>query len=265
VDLDESTGLRIDVSPGSIEARPVPSGDNADERVVELVSRLDQPVVVLVERAGAATDAVFGATLATYPEFLDLFATEAPASGVELTIAHMALLFSDLTGSTALYSRVGDAKAFGVVQEHFRSMGASVSQHGGAIVKTMGDAVMATFASELDAVDAAVDMLKRCHQEHASLGLSAKLGVHAGPCLAVRANERLDFFGTTVNVAARLQAQAHGGELVLDQELAARPEVAARLEALPQRRFSAALRGLEGDRRLVGFHAVGEARDKRLT
>jgi hypothetical protein len=188
VELQESTGLRIDVSPGSIDARAVPK-DGGAERIAELVSHLDQPVVVLVERTGTTSDAVFGSTIATFPEFLDLFATEAPASGVELTIAHMALLFSDLTGSTALYGRVGDAKAFGVVQEHFRSMGASVSAHQGAIVKTMGDAVMATFTSELDAIDAALDMLQRCHQEHASLGLSAKLGVHAGPCLAVRANE----------------------------------------------------------------------------
>jgi class 3 adenylate cyclase len=243
------------VSPGSIDARAVPK-DGGAERIAELVSHLDQPVVVLVERTGTTSDAVFGSTIATFPEFLDLFATEAPASGVELTIAHMALLFSDLTGSTALYGRVGDAKAFGVVQEHFRSMGASVSAHQGAIVKTMGDAVMATFTSELDAIDAALDMLQRCHQEHASLGLSAKLGVHAGPCLAVRANERLDFFGTTVNLAARLQAQAHGGELVLDEELATRPEVAAKLEGLAQRRFSATLRGLDGARRLIAIQVV---------
>ena len=59
-------------------------------------------------------------------------------------------------------------------------------------MKTMGDAVMASFASESDAVAAAIAMLERCHVHHGELGLSVKLGVCAGACLAVRANERLD-------------------------------------------------------------------------
>jgi class 3 adenylate cyclase len=86
-----------------------------------------------------------------------------------------------------------------------------------------------------------------------------KLGVHAGACLAVRANERLDFFGTTVNVAARLQAQAKAGELVVTEELAANPSVRALLEGRPRRPFEAALKGIAALQRLVGVSAVGPA------
>ena len=176
------------------------------------------------ERGGFDSDRVLGSVIATFPDFLDLFATEAPATGVELSIAHLALLFSDLTGSTALYEKVGDARAFAIVQEHFRDMTEAVVEHGGAVVKTMGDAVMATFTSPVDAVGAAIRMIERCRERHGELGLGAKLGVAAGPCLAVRANDRIDFFGTTVNMAARLQAKAEGGQIVVTEELCAHPE-----------------------------------------
>jgi class 3 adenylate cyclase len=83
-------------------------------------------------------------------------------------------------------------------------------------------------------------------------GLGVKIGVHAGPCLAVRANDRLDFFGTTVNLAARLQAQAHASEVVLTRESYDDPRVRALLEGMPARRFTAALKGIQAVQDLVG-------------
>jgi class 3 adenylate cyclase len=219
---------------------------------VVLSNTLAAPATVLVERAGWSADAVLGSVVATFPDFLDLFATEAPATGVELAISNLAVLFSDLTGSTALYERLGDARAFAIVEAHFREMEKAVAAHGGAVVKTMGDAVMATFASPVDAVRAAIAMVAANDAQHADLGLGVKLGVHAGACLAVRANERLDFFGTTVNLAARLQAQAKAGELVVTEELAAHPGVRALLDGRPRRPFEAALKGIAVLQRLVG-------------
>jgi class 3 adenylate cyclase len=124
------------------------------------------------------------------------------------------------------------------------------------VVKTMGDAVMASFPGPADAVRAAIAMVSANETRHAAEGLGVKIGVHAGPCLAVRANERLDFFGTTVNVAARLQAQARAGEVVLTEALAEHPAVAPLLSGRPRRAFEANLKGISAVQRLVGITLV---------
>lgn len=227
------------------------ASDNAG--LLRLVNRTSHRVTVLVERSQWSADAVLGSVIASFPEFLDLFATEAPASGVDLSIGSLALLFSDLTGSTALYQRVGDARAFAIVEEHFRIMERIVNEHDGAIVKTMGDAVMATFPTAAQAVAAALEMVVANDAAHGDLGLGVKLGVHAGPCLAVRANERLDFFGTTVNLAARLQGAAEGGHVVLTREIA--DEVSGVLGERPKRPFRAALKGISNEQELVTVDA----------
>ena len=259
VELAQGAGLRVAIGPRDVrgESVPVPSaseGATAEAQpMLTLASSSDQAAVLLLERGGFDSGAVLGSVIATFPDFLDLFASEAPATGVELSIAHLALLFSDLTGSTALYERVGDARAFAIVQEHFRDMTEVVALHHGAVVKTMGDAVMATFTSPLDAVEAAIRMIGKCRERHGALGLGAKLGVAAGPCLAVRANERIDFFGTTVNMAARLQAKAEGGQIVVSEDLAAHPDIRARIAALPCAPLKAALKGISAEQHLIAI------------
>ncbi|MFO0714442.1 MAG: adenylate/guanylate cyclase domain-containing protein [Sandaracinus sp.] len=243
--------LEIVVSDGAMrvtsegEAAP-----GAPTRVV-LVNETTDEVAVLVERTSWSADAVLGVVVTSMPEFSTLFATEAPASGVELRVGHIALLFSDLTGSTALYERVGDAKAFAIVEDHFRLMGGVIEKHGGGVVKTMGDAVMASFPTLAQALAAGLEMVEAHDAKLGALDLGVKIGVHAGPCLAVRANERLDYFGTTVNVAARLQAQAGASQVVLTEHAAEDPSVARLLEGATRTRFEARLKGIREEQRLL--------------
>jgi class 3 adenylate cyclase len=250
VELHDASSLRVSLASREVHAEPV-STDAPPTLTLE--SSSEKTAVLLLERGGFDSGAVLGSVIATFPDFLDLFATEAPATGVELSIAHLALLFSDLTGSTALYERVGDARAFAIVQEHFREMTEAVIEHHGAVVKTMGDAVMASFTSAVDAVAAAIRMIERCRERHGELGLGAKLGVAAGPCLAVRANDRIDFFGTTVNLAARLQAKAGGGQIVLTEELAAHPEIRAKIAGFPRSPLKATLKGISVEQHLIAI------------
>ncbi|MCH9679864.1 MAG: adenylate/guanylate cyclase domain-containing protein, partial [Deltaproteobacteria bacterium] len=191
--------------------------------------------------------------IASQPDFMDLFATEAPAAGLELTIGSLTLLFSDLTGSTALYETVGDARAFAIVQEHFGLMEQAIAAHEGAVVKTMGDAVMASFGAPQHAVAAALQAVRETEAKHGTLDIGVKVGIHDGPCLAVRANDRLDFFGTTVNLAARLQGQAGAGELVMMEHLVDHPAVAPLLPAGPRRAVTAHLKGISDAQRLVAI------------
>jgi adenylate cyclase len=253
VDLEVPEGahrLRVRVGAEDITAELEP-GDGAS--VLYATNDTEEPALLLVERAGWAADAALGSVIASFPEFLDLFATEAPARGVELRVGHLALLFSDLVGSTALYQRVGDARAFAIVEDHFRAAGEVIARSNGAIVKTMGDAVMASFPTLKDAMVAARAMYEANEGLDSENRLGVKLGVAAGPCLAVRANDRLDYFGTTVNLAARLQAQANNGELVLQLESAEDAAVRPLLADLSQRRFRAALKGISVEQELVAF------------
>lgn len=246
----ETIELQIDTKAvtGAAQGR---STDGRSALVVR--STIDRPVHLLVERGAWSTDAVLGSIVASQPEFVDLFATEAPAAGLELTIGRITLLFSDLTGSTALYERIGDARAYAIVQEHFRVMERAVARHQGAVIKTMGDAVMASFVTPAQAVAAAIEAVEQTEARHRDHQIGVKLGVHEGPCLAVRANERLDFFGTTVNLAARLQGQAGAGELVLVRELAEHPAIVEALDDAPRRALTAQLKGIAEAQALVAI------------
>ena len=137
-------------------------------------------------------------------------------------------MFTDLKGSTALYGRIGDAAAYHLVREHFAFLSETVREHQGAIVKTIGDAVMASFADPGDALAAALAIQKNVaafNKAQKSSDIVIKLGLHEGPAIAVTLNERLDYFGTTVNMAARLQGESRGGDIVLSEEFAADPGV----------------------------------------
>ena len=102
--------------------------------------------------------------------FRDLFAEATLRPGDEAAVGQVALLFTDLRGSTALYERVGDAAAFNMVREHFAFLAAIVRDHDGAVVKTIGDAVMASFGDPADAVRAALDMQARIAEFNGARG-----------------------------------------------------------------------------------------------
>ena len=148
----------------------------------------------------------------------------------------MAVLFTDLIGSTAMYAKTGDAGAFRIVNDHFDVVRDIVARHEGAMVKTIGDAVMAVFVDPLKCFDAALELDESIRTISADgEPLRMRVGFHVGPCIAMRANDRIDYFGTTVNLAARLESLAHAGEITLAKEVAERPAIAARLSGLGAR------------------------------
>lgn len=161
-----------------------------------------------------------GRRLLTSQTFRDLFRTASLPGDRGLALRSLTILFTDLRGSTALYERVGDMAAFSLVREHFRVLEEIVIAHRGAVVKTIGDAVMATFDNSGEAVCAAREM----HRRVAAAELSLKVGIHTGPCIAVDLNRQLDYFGHTVNLAARIQSAASGGETLITDAVAAEAE-----------------------------------------
>ena len=162
----------------------------------------------------------------------------------------LALLFTDLQGSTALYDRIGDMKAFDLVRLHFGYLRECISRISGALVKTIGDAVMASFVDPLDALRAALDMRAQIARFNADAGsdlIGLKIGLHAGACLAVTLNDRLDYFGQTVNIAARVQALSGADEIVVTDDVLSLPGAAELVADLEIERSTVQLKGIAGD------------------
>jgi len=187
------------------------------------------------------------ARLLTTQTFRDLFRAEVIRATEGIGVKDITLLFTDLKGSTAFYQRIGDLNALDLVQRHFERLRDATVRRGGTIIKTIGDAVMAAFQHPADAVGAALDMLAGVEALNRDLGarnLILKIGVHQGAAIAVTLNDRLDYFGQTVNVAARVQGLADAGEVYLTREVRDAPGVAALLAPCAVEATTARLRGL---------------------
>ncbi len=214
---------------------------------------------VLIEDRTWTRDALTAPEVISLQAFRDLFSAATLRPGDEAGVSQVALLFSDLRGSTALYERVGDAQAFNIVREHFAFLASIIRDHDGAVVKTIGDAVMASFGDPANAVKAALAMQARIAEFNRSHGSSAgeeiaiKLGIHAGPSVVVNLNERLDYFGSTVNMAARLQGQSAGGDIVISRAVADDPAAGPLLAGLDCRQESVTLKGFASP---IGFVRV---------
>jgi len=171
--------------------------------------------------------------LLTNQVFRDIYGTDTIDVEQRLKITSLTFLFTDLKGSTELYERVGDLVAFDLVKAHFRVLNEIVASEAGAIVKTIGDAVMATFPTPDRAVSAALRMREamRDLNDWRSEDLLLKIGIHEGPCLAVVLNDRQDYFGTTVNIAARVQALADSRTILATRSVITDPQASALLEA----------------------------------
>jgi class 3 adenylate cyclase len=188
----------------------------------------------------------------TNQTFRDLYRTDTLDVDQGLKIVSLTFLFTDLKGSTELYARVGDLVAYELVRRHFRLLNDLVAAEGGAVVKTIGDAVMATFPTPHRALAAALRMREAIGgvgRESRQEDLLLKIGIHAGPCLAVMLNDRLDYFGQTVNIAARVQGLAVSHAIfatkpVVDDARSAALLAAAGITPQPQ---SAVLKGVAGE------------------
>ena len=166
---------------------------------------------------------VSGHTLLTLQTFRDLFPKEGIPPRESLIIRQVTILFTDLAGSTELYARQGDTQAYSLVNQHFQVLFQSVDQQGGAIIKTIGDAIMAAFTNPLHAVNAALMMQQQMTALNQRLTepevLTLKVGLDMGACVCVNLNSQMDYFGMTVNRAARVQSLSQGSDIVLTDAL----------------------------------------------
>jgi class 3 adenylate cyclase len=185
-------------------------------------TEIEQPL--LIERMAWTDQAATAAEVIALQVFRDLFSSEALRPGEQISVGTLAVAFTDLRESTQLYRQIGDAPAFGHVMNHFDILRRAIDAEGGALVKTIGDAVMAVFHRPLSSLQAILRAQKDLG-ELGALPLMLKAGIHTGPCIAVTLNERLDYFGSTVNLTARIQRFSEGGDIVISDAMRRDPEV----------------------------------------
>jgi class 3 adenylate cyclase len=235
---------------GTVEMRPGPLR-------LSLENRTDRRVLPALWIAGDELHGLLGKRkpfltakrLLTNQTFRDIYRTDTLDIDQRLKITSLTFLFTDLKGSTALYERVGDLVAYDLVRQHFHVLHEVVAGEAGAVVKTIGDAVMATFSTPDRAMSAALRMRKemaRINSERQNEDLLLKIGIHEGPCLAVTLNDRQDYFGQTVNIAARVQGLASSRAIYVTQPVIDDKNTAQILEksGLHPTMQRAALRGL---------------------
>jgi class 3 adenylate cyclase len=216
--------------------------------------------IFTIEQPRSGAIALRAGQLFSFQEFRDLFSEEYIGADVRLGVGEQTLLFTDVVGSTAFYASRGDPSAFIEIKRHFDEVFAIVSEHRGAVVKTIGDAVMASFVDPVDSLRASKKIHDAYHPTRADTPIRLRISLNTGPCIAVRLNANADFFGGTVNIAAKLQAMAEGYQIAMSDATYGAPGVSeylaeqqAELEELAY--TSKALPGPVGVRRWTVYRA----------
>ena len=184
---------------------------------IDLINDTSEEVLIDVERIVWGDEAATAAEVTACSTFRELFVSEVLDVGEFLGVGNLTVLFTDLRGSTQLYRSIGDATAFARVMKHFEVVSRVVADCDGAVVKTIGDAVMAVFRHPDDCLRAVREAQAELARGETPFVLKA--GAHFGPCIAVNQNGRLDYFGSTANIAARLGGLSEGGDMIISQEM----------------------------------------------
>jgi class 3 adenylate cyclase len=218
---------------------------------LSLNNETDVEQLLILERMEWSDQATTAAEVTSLQMFRDLFATEALRPGEQISVGTLTILFTDLRHSTQLYREIGDATAFGRVMSHFDVVKKVIAEHDGAIVKTIGDAVMGVFRSAADGLRAMLQVQEiLASPADGRIPLTLKAGLHTGPCIAVTLNDRLDYFGSTVNLAARLECLSSGSDVIISRSVYedAKVQEVIESEGLSAEEFDMSLKGFDDER-----------------
>lgn len=258
--LELPGSLDVTVSPEGASSAQIDVKENgwnqetlriAERFSLDLRNETTAEQLLILERMAWNDQATTAAEVTALQVFRDLFAAEALRPGERISVGTLTVLFTDLRDSTKLYREIGDATAFGRVMSHFDVLRKVIAEHDGAVVKTIGDAVMAVFRSAADGVLAMLDAQRTLAQPPDGTNpLQLKAGLHTGPCIAVTLNDRLDYFGSTVNLAARLEGLSTGSDVIISQSVYEDTTVRKLLEEknLEADEFDMSLKGFENER-----------------
>lgn len=203
---------------------------NQPNLILENLTQKEQ--LLTIERADWNKDEVSAAHATSLQIFRDLFSHEVLRKGEKIAVDQLTLMFTDLYNSTGMYHKEGDNHAVGRVIEHFDILHRAVEKEDGAVVKTIGDSVMAVFSNPAQAFRAFTNAQKIISEDNRfNRSLKLKAGIHHGSCVAVNLNNKIDYFGSTVNIASRLVDYANADEAVISSTVSENEEVQSMLES----------------------------------
>lgn len=206
-----------DVEPRTIRAGRV---------FISLYNPHKREVLIRLERRAERVEAFTAARAAASATFRSLFPRETLAPGRLVGVATIAFVVTVLVGEAALYAESDDAQAFGVIHAHFRLIEDRVRREGGALVKTVGAGTISVFDDPCAAVRAALAIPNVLAADPIARRVEIQIGVERGGALMTTINDRLDYFGRTVDLASRLAELAEAGDIVLGAAIASEPQVA---------------------------------------
>jgi class 3 adenylate cyclase len=214
----------------------------------EILLRNNSPVqrTIVIEDRSWLSEVLTAERVTTMQAFRDLFSDQVLRPGDEITIRNICFLFSDLVDSTKLFADIGDAAAYQLVREHYAILGEVVREHDGTIVKTRGDGIHAAFLTPDAALLAAIEMQQSIGQfnsESSSAPITIRIGINSGSSISVNLNDRLDYYGKTVNLAARLEGQGESGDISMSRKFVEDPAVAEILQSYNLREREALFKG----------------------
>jgi class 3 adenylate cyclase len=248
VSLEGATSAQVTLSRDGWSEETLQVGE---EFTLVLKNDTDAEQLLILERLEWSDQATTAAEVTALQMFRDLFATEALRPGEQISVGTLTVLFTDLRNSTQLYREIGDATAFGRVMNHFDVVKKAIADHDGAVVKTIGDAVMAVFRSSVDGLLAMLEVQSLLSEPaDGSKPLQLKAGLNTGPCIAVTLNDRLDYFGSTVNMAARLECLSSGSDVIISRSVYEDPKVQELIgsDSFSAEPFDMLLKGFEDER-----------------
>lgn len=218
--------------------------------------------VFVIERTGWRDNAATVRDLATNPHFRDLFPMECLPMGIGISLQNVAILFTDIKGSTKFYQRVGDARALEVVLDHFRIIESRLKRYGATCIKRIGDAVMAISNTRAELVLAALEAQDECNRRCGPYDIAVRVGIHYGAVMITTLNNGdVDAFGTNVNLASRIEALSTSEDVVVSDPVFEDPGVQEleKMQIKHVEAFDATLKGFDGMQKLHRFYFTRNA------
>lgn len=224
-----------DTTPGALRLR-------AGRQRIKIDNQHSTELVLRVERRANRLDALTAARATTSPLFRELFPGEVLQAGRLVSVAAVTFLAADLGQISNLdvpanlYKVLDEPRVFALLHEHCVLGEECLRHHGGAVIKTLGETVLAVFDDEAAALRGALAWHQRLARElrphWPAENLRLRLGLHRGAALAATINGRLDYFGATVDQALRLPTLGEPDQLLMTRDLAADPHFLQQVRSL---------------------------------
>ena len=151
---------------------------------------------------------------------------------------------------------MGDVKAYHLLRGHFELLHDVITENNGVIVKTTGDGIHSAFSNPADALRAALDVQNTAsafNVESSPDALIVRIGLHSGRSISYTLRDQTDYFGTAVNLAARLEGEGKGGDIVMSSSFIAEPGVRKILQNYRLEKKATKFKGFDSS---IGFYII---------